>query len=159
MYVEICAIKNFLVCLSSMSLLSCRYVYSDWCGVKLTEDSGALLETTEALLDSDTDLSKFEPVSQDLHRQAEEGRCVKIRNLRRVFETTAEDRVAVKNLTMDIYEGQCTVLLGHNGAGIVEPCFSSAGKRFVTFVLSYRKVYDYQHADWPHSSYLWRRHY
>lgn len=40
-----------------------------------------------------------------------------IRDLRKVFETTSEDRVAVKGLNLDIYEGQCTVLLGHNGAG------------------------------------------
>jgi ABC-type multidrug transport system ATPase subunit len=32
-----------------------------------------------------------------------------------VFKTTAEDRVAVAGLDLTLYEGQITVLLGHNG--------------------------------------------
>ena len=46
-----------------------------------------------------------------------EGRAIKLRGLRKVFKTTAEDRVAVDSLNLDIFEGQVTVLLGHNGAG------------------------------------------
>ncbi|GMI20925.1 hypothetical protein TeGR_g12 [Tetraparma gracilis] len=34
-----------------------------------------------------------------------------------VFKTTGEDRVAVDSLNLDLFEGQITVLLGHNGAG------------------------------------------
>jgi ATP-binding cassette, subfamily A (ABC1), member 3 len=83
----------------------------DWCGVKILDNPHALLSAKEALLDENIDHTKFEPVSQD------EDKCVMIRSLRKVYETTAEDRVAVKCLNMDIYEGQCTVLLGHNGAG------------------------------------------
>lgn len=39
---------------------------------------------------------------------------VQIRNLRKVFN---KDKVAVNNLSLNMYEGQITVLLGHNGAG------------------------------------------
>jgi ATP-binding cassette, subfamily A (ABC1), member 3 len=91
---------------------------SYWCGVKITHD-GIDLETLrkQLITAENTDNAKIEPVSSDLLRQQEENRCIMIRNLRKVYETTAEDRVAVKGLNLDIYEGQCTVLLGHNGAG------------------------------------------
>ncbi|KAK7870569.1 hypothetical protein R5R35_009078 [Gryllus longicercus] len=39
---------------------------------------------------------------------------VQIRNMRKVFN---KNKVAVDNLTLNMYEGQITVLLGHNGAG------------------------------------------
>mmetsp|Transcript_26423 Transcript_26423/g.39214 ORF Transcript_26423/g.39214 Transcript_26423/m.39214 type:complete len:1955 (+) Transcript_26423:136-6000(+) len=93
------------------------FLPSYWCGIKLSAKEESLLAAGERVASSEEDTSKIEPVSNDLLRQQEENRCVMIRNLRRVFQTTAEDRVAVKNLSMDIYEGQCTVLLGHNGAG------------------------------------------
>jgi energy-coupling factor transporter ATP-binding protein EcfA2 len=32
-----------------------------------------------------------------------------------VFKTTGADRVAVEGLNLTLYEGQITVLLGHNG--------------------------------------------
>lgn len=86
--------------------------------MKINENPHALLSAKEPLLDDNVDHSKFEPVSQELLRQQDEDKCVMIRNLRKVYETTAEDRIAVKSLNMDIYEGQCTVLLGHNGAGV-----------------------------------------
>jgi len=60
---------------------------------------------------------KQEAVNADLMSQITEKRTVSIRNLRKVFKTTGEDRVAVDNLSMDMYEGQISVLLGHNGAG------------------------------------------
>ena len=59
----------------------------------------------------------YEPVSGALRQLARENRAVKLRGLRKVFKTTAEDRVAVDCLNLDFYEGQVTVLLGHNGAG------------------------------------------
>jgi ABC-type Na+ transport system ATPase subunit NatA len=61
--------------------------------------------------------AKEEPVSADLSSQINEDRSLSIRNLRKVFQTTGEDRVAVDKLNLDLYEGQITVLLGHNGAG------------------------------------------
>ena len=44
---------------------------------------------------------------------------VKIENLRKVFQTLAgtNKKVAVDGVSLDIYEGEITALLGHNGAG------------------------------------------
>jgi ABC-type multidrug transport system ATPase subunit len=59
---------------------------------------------------------KVEKISPDLAALASDNRSIAIRGLRKVFHTTDnEERVAVKSLDMDIYEGQVTVLLGHNG--------------------------------------------
>ena len=75
-------------------------------------------DLTEALLAEEGGLgggARVEEVDGELKRQEDEGRSLSIRSLRRVFKTTAEDRVAVDNLSLDMYEGQITVLLGHNG--------------------------------------------
>jgi ATP-binding cassette subfamily A (ABC1) protein 3 len=67
---------------------------------------------------ADRDHFKAEPVPADLLKQREDGRCVRIRGLRKVFAAQGgSERVAVNGLKMDMYEGQVTVLLGHNGAG------------------------------------------
>ncbi|XP_066292809.1 phospholipid-transporting ATPase ABCA3-like isoform X1 [Branchiostoma lanceolatum] len=42
---------------------------------------------------------------------------VRIRNLRKTFGTGKKKKTAVGGITMDMYEGQITALLGHNGAG------------------------------------------
>ncbi|KAL4240689.1 ATP-binding cassette sub- A member 3 [Mactra antiquata] len=42
---------------------------------------------------------------------------IQIRNLRKVYKTGANKNVAVCGMTLDMYEGQITALLGHNGAG------------------------------------------
>lgn len=42
---------------------------------------------------------------------------VEIRNLRKVFHVHGQDKVAVDDLSLSLYEDQVTVLLGHNGAG------------------------------------------
>jgi ATP-binding cassette subfamily A (ABC1) protein 3 len=52
-----------------------------------------------------------------LSSQLHQNRALSIRGLRKVFKTTAQDRVAVDSLDLDLFEGQITVLLGHNGAG------------------------------------------
>lgn len=57
----------------------------------------------------------FEQVSSDLYQQQVDGKCVSIRNLTKIFKTLDVDRVAVDSLTADFYEGQVTILLGHNG--------------------------------------------
>ena len=67
--------------------------------------------------DDEEDAPLIEPVDPELRRQAAEGRSLSIRNLRKVFKTTSGNRVAVDRLNMEMYEGQITVLLGHNGAG------------------------------------------
>lgn len=42
---------------------------------------------------------------------------IKIMNLFKVFKQLSQKKRAVDNLSLNIYEGQITVLLGHNGAG------------------------------------------
>jgi ATP-binding cassette subfamily A (ABC1) protein 3 len=44
---------------------------------------------------------------------------IKIRNLRKVFQSFGglNKKVAVDGVTLDIYRGEITALLGHNGAG------------------------------------------
>jgi ABC-type glutathione transport system ATPase component len=61
-----------------------------------------------------------EPVTSDLYSKAR----VQLRALRRVFNEgnacakAKRSTVAVKGLSLAMYEGQITALLGHNGAGI-----------------------------------------
>jgi len=42
---------------------------------------------------------------------------IQIMNLFKVFKQLGQKKRAVDNLSLNIYEGQITVLLGHNGAG------------------------------------------
>ncbi|ELW67824.1 ATP-binding cassette sub-family A member 3 [Tupaia chinensis] len=42
---------------------------------------------------------------------------IKIKHLSKVFRVGGEDKAAVRDLNLNLYEGQITVLLGHNGAG------------------------------------------
>jgi ABC-type multidrug transport system ATPase subunit len=44
---------------------------------------------------------------------------ISIRKLKKDFAGTRGTITAVKNLSMDMYEGQILALLGHNGAGKV----------------------------------------
>lgn len=53
----------------------------------------------------------YEPVSDALKRQAQEGKSIEIRDLRKHFG----EKVAVDGLNLSIYNGQITALLGHNG--------------------------------------------
>ena len=59
----------------------------------------------------------IEPVSDSLKRQSEEGKSVEIHKLVKNFG----EKTAVDGLTLSMYSGQVTALLGHNGAGKV--CF------------------------------------
>uniref|UniRef100_A0A8C5R778 ATP binding cassette subfamily A member 3 n=1 Tax=Leptobrachium leishanense TaxID=445787 RepID=A0A8C5R778_9ANUR len=42
---------------------------------------------------------------------------VRIKHLTKVYKVNGKRRIAVRDLTLSMYEGQITVLLGHNGAG------------------------------------------
>jgi hypothetical protein len=64
-----------------------------------------------------------EEVTENLKRQIEEGTCVDIRDLYKVFNTTNGQKVAVDGLNLTMYSGQVTALLGHNGAGKVTSRF------------------------------------
>ncbi|XP_068671756.1 phospholipid-transporting ATPase ABCA3-like [Montipora foliosa] len=44
-------------------------------------------------------------------------RGIEIRNLKKVFSTEKGKKVAVNGVSLNMYEGQITALLGHNGAG------------------------------------------
>lgn len=59
-------------------------------------------------LDNPNESNKFEKEPANLSAG------VKIKSLRKVYRN---NRVAVRNLSLNMYEGQITVLLGHNGAG------------------------------------------
>lgn len=53
----------------------------------------------------------YEPVSDALKHQTEQGQTIEINNLRKVFG----EMTAVDGLSLSIYNGQITALLGHNG--------------------------------------------
>ncbi|KAM4697953.1 phospholipid-transporting ATPase ABCA3 [Rhinophrynus dorsalis] len=42
---------------------------------------------------------------------------IRIKHLSKMYHVNGKNRAAVRNLTLNMYEGQITVLLGHNGAG------------------------------------------
>mmetsp|Transcript_15759 Transcript_15759/g.36132 ORF Transcript_15759/g.36132 Transcript_15759/m.36132 type:complete len:762 (-) Transcript_15759:2199-4484(-) len=54
-----------------------------------------------------------EPVGENLQRQSHEGKSIEIRKLVKSFG----DKTAVNELSLSMYSGQITALLGHNGAG------------------------------------------
>ena len=54
-----------------------------------------------------------EPVSNTLKEQVAQGKTIEIRKLRKVFG----EKTAVDGLSLSMYNGQITALLGHNGAG------------------------------------------
>lgn len=72
-------------------------------------------ETEEMMVDEEfRELCKnYELVEPELRSQESQGRTVKIRNLRKLFD----DKPAVDGLNVDMYSGQIFALLGHNGAG------------------------------------------
>jgi ATP-binding cassette subfamily A (ABC1) protein 3 len=65
--------------------------------------------------------SPFESVSDALKKQREEGKSIEIHNLRKTFG----EKTAVDGLSLSMYSGQITALLGHNGAGYVNFTFQS----------------------------------
>jgi ABC-type transport system involved in cytochrome bd biosynthesis fused ATPase/permease subunit len=54
------------------------------------------------------------PLLHPIALQIQEGRCVSMRGLRKVYDN---GKVAVEGLDLDLFEGQISVLLGQNGAG------------------------------------------
>lgn len=78
-----------------------------------------LIEKEIVCTDGQLGMEAIEDVSPDLRQQNQEGKCISIRALRKVFKSQSggDDKVAVKHLDLEMYQNQCTVLLGHNGAG------------------------------------------
>jgi ABC-type Na+ transport system ATPase subunit NatA len=59
----------------------------------------------------------MEDVPEVFKQQIAKNHCVDIQNLRKEFKTNNDVKVAVDDLSLTIYSGQITALLGHNGAG------------------------------------------
>lgn len=72
-------------------------------------------DSAEFLVDNGN--ARIEPVGADLLSQVAEGRCVAVRGLRKQFGA----KVAVSNLHLEAFDGQITVLLGHNGNSRLNP--------------------------------------
>jgi len=56
-------------------------------------------------------------VPDDLKMQIDNGSCVAVRKLTKVFSTPTGQKIAVNDFDLTMYSGQITALLGHNGAG------------------------------------------
>ncbi|GFY96206.1 ATP-binding cassette A1 [Actinidia rufa] len=59
----------------------------------------------------------LEAISLEMKQQELDGRCIRIRNLSKVYTTKRGRCCAVKSLQLSLYENQILALLGHNGAG------------------------------------------
>nr|XP_018630849.1 ABC transporter A family member 1 isoform X1 [Nicotiana tomentosiformis] len=59
----------------------------------------------------------LEAMSLEMKQQELDGRCIQIRNLRKVYATNRGNCCAVNSLRLTLYENQILALLGHNGAG------------------------------------------
>lgn len=82
-------------------------------GFKNTEESVLKeLEAEEQPINNITD--KFEMVEEEFKMQEAQNKTLKIQNL---FKIYPNKKLAVKNLSMDMYSDQIFALLGHNGAG------------------------------------------
>ena len=66
---------------------------------------------------SDIELKPIGPVIEDESIYSKKRIGIKINNIAKNFKQFGEVKYAVKDLSLNIYEGQITVLLGHNGAG------------------------------------------
>ena len=92
-----------------------------WCPSKrnhvqdVESDLEEAKEGTEFMLDHGNENEQFfEAVSLDLKAQKALGNCFHIKNMEKKYD---DGKVAVKNVTLDMYNNQVFVLLGHNGAG------------------------------------------
>ncbi|XP_020590496.1 ABC transporter A family member 1 isoform X2 [Phalaenopsis equestris] len=59
----------------------------------------------------------FEAISLDMKQQELDDRCIKLRNLHKVYASKKGNCCAVNFLNLSLYENQILALLGHNGAG------------------------------------------
>lgn len=86
-----------------------------------------------------------------------DGRCVKLRRLKKIFPTPDGPKTAVDDLSLTMYEGQIFALLGHNGAGAIGACSSpsSSSRSFLPIGCNWanlcavgRQDDDAEHVDW-----------
>lgn len=60
-----------------------------------------------------------EPVTENFNSQIENNQCIDIRKLYKVFNTNTGKKVAVDQMSLTMFSGQITALLGHNGKFLV----------------------------------------
>ncbi|XP_048758710.2 phospholipid-transporting ATPase ABCA3-like isoform X2 [Ostrea edulis] len=82
------------------------FTKSYWCGTAATDD---VPDDKRISIGQNPDFFETDPVG------IRPG--VQIRNLKKVFGRKEKCKVAVAGMSLDLYEGQITALLGHNGAG------------------------------------------
>ncbi|KAI9080732.1 hypothetical protein K1719_037245 [Acacia pycnantha] len=95
----------------------------------------------------------IEAISLDMKQQEIDGRCIKIRDLHKVYASKKGACCAVNSLRLTLYENQILALLGHNGAGksttismlvgLLPPTSGDAlvfGKNILTDIDDIRKV-------------------
>lgn len=87
-----------------------------WCGSGTGQQQAA---GHEKLIEEDDDelngsKKDFEAVPPALRELEKTDNCMKVRNLKKVY---GNGKVAVKNVSLTMYNGQIFALLGHNGAG------------------------------------------
>lgn len=87
------------------------FTKSYWCGV--SSDKVVQVGAEEEL--NPVDKHSGNPAIEDETHDLPIG--VGIKDLRKVFRGSKGSKVAVDGLTLNIYKGQITALLGHNGAG------------------------------------------
>lgn len=81
----------------------------DWCPRKRNvEKKDSLLEGHEE------EKLNFEAIDAQLDAQSKADKTLKIQNLRKIY---SNGKVAVENLTLEMFSNQIFALLGHNGAG------------------------------------------
>ena len=85
------------------------FTLSYWCPGRV--QSHVLEDSSE---ESNDEGVLIEEVSKTLKDQRKQGKSIEIRNLRKTFG----EKTAVDDLSLSIYSGQITALLGHNGAGM-----------------------------------------
>ncbi|XP_041362792.1 cholesterol transporter ABCA5-like isoform X3 [Gigantopelta aegis] len=88
---------------------------SYWCGQRKSTELTSLVdaEGNDGPRSSEQTDDIVEPVSPDLANKA----GIRISNISKVYKDKDATVTAVDGLTLDMYEGQITSLLGHNGAG------------------------------------------
>ncbi|ESP03886.1 hypothetical protein LOTGIDRAFT_110141 [Lottia gigantea] len=88
---------------------------SFWCGDnRKSGELTSLIDNKHVNINEEDKDGDIEMVSTDLENKA----ALRIFNIRKTFENSdKEDVHAVDGISLDIYQGQITGLLGHNGAG------------------------------------------
>jgi ATP-binding cassette subfamily A (ABC1) protein 3 len=85
--------------------------------VRGNSDSLVKVMQEEGMNSDDTDPAAIEGVTESLNKQVDDKICVEIKDLVKEFNTNTGKKVAVDGLNLNMYSGQITALLGHNGAG------------------------------------------